>query len=299
MNQRPRSPFEGTASAGDTLNGADESNFDFRADLRESALPEMLFTIDRFQVPGVIEVEREGVLKRVFIREGNVVHATSTDLADSLGAFLERTGKLTVEQFRKTMEAREGAPGKRYGELLIESGLLSPGEIHRAIRKQIEGIVWSLFYWLEGELRFKIGGFPEPSTIRIQLPMRQVIYEGIKRAPNAKALVARLGRKETVFEASHRLDDLIEIGLDENEYELLKLVDGQRTLYDVCTQGPFPAADNAKVMYAFYVLRLIRRQTVDVGATGNFPVPTAEAVEKGERKVIKIRFKTSGDRFHP
>jgi hypothetical protein len=281
------------------LNGADEPNFDFRADLRESALPEMLFTIDRFQVPGVIEVEREGVLKRVFIREGNVVHATSTDRADSLGAFLERTGKLSPDQTKATMAARAGTPERRYGEVLIEAGLISPAEIQRAILKQIEGIVWSLFYWTEGELRFKIGGFSEPSSIRIQLAMRQVIHEGIKRAPNAKALVPRLGRKETVFESSYKLDDLIEVGLDENEYALLKLVDGHRTLYDICTQGPFPAADNAKVMYAFYVLRLVRRQTPEAGATGSFPVPTAENLERGERKVIKIRFKTTGDRFNP
>lgn len=289
----------GADLAGDTLNGADEPNFDFRADLRESALPEMLFTIDRFQVPGVIEVEREGVLKRVFIRDGNVVHANSSDLADSLGAFLERIGKLSSEQYRATMAVRASAPEKRYGEILIESGLISPAEIQRAIRKQIESIVWGLFYWTEGELRFKIGGFSEASSIRIQLPMRQVIHEGIKRAPNAKALVPRLGRKETVFEPCYKLDDLIEVGLDDNEFELLKLVDGQRTLYEICTQGPFPAADNAKVMYAFYVLRLVRRQTPDLGATGSFPVPTPEGPERDERKVIKIRFKTSGDRFNP
>lgn len=258
----------------------------------------MLYTVDRFQVPGVIEAQQEDVVKRVFIREGNVVHATSTDRNDSLGAYLQRTGKITAEQFTKTMEQRAEA-NKRYGELLIERGLISPAEIYEAIRKQVESIVWSLFYWLEGEVRFQIGSFQNPSGVRIQLPMRHVILEGIKRAPNAKALVARLGKKETVFEPSYKTEDLTQAALDENEYRLVKLLDGTRSLYEVCTQGPLNPSENAKLVYAFHVLRLIRRQEVGVQASAAPPTPTeaAEAPAEPERKAIKIRFKTAGDRF--
>ena len=287
------------------LNGS-EKEFEYRADLRDTALPEMLYTVDRFQVPGVIEAQRDEVIKRVFIREGCVVHASSSDRNDSLGAYLQRNGKITAEQFEETMRARsEEGVGKRYGELLIEAGLISPAGIYEAIRKQIEAIVWSLFYWQEGEIRFQIGSFQSQSGIRIQLPMRQVILQGIKRAPNAKALVARLGKKETVFEACFKTEELIEAALDTDEYTLLDLVDGQRTLYDICTQGPLTPAENAKLVYAFQVLRLVRRQQAKAEPVPEAAAeaPSAEsadadsaATESG-RKVIKIRFKTAGDRF--
>ncbi len=267
----------------------------------------MLYTVDRFQVPGVIEAQRDEVIKRVFIREGNVVHASSSDRSDSLGAYLQRTGKITAEQFSDTMRARseEGA-GKRYGELLIEAGLIPPAGIYEAIRKQIEAIVWSLFYWQEGEVRFQIGSFQAHTGVRIQLPMRQVILQGIKRAPNAKALVARLGKKETVFEVCCKTEDLIEAALDTEEYRLLDLVDGRRSLYEICTQGPLTPAENAKLVYAFQVLRLIRRQeakeaAVPVAAADHAPARVTEAngpaASESGRKVIKIRFKTAGDRF--
>ena len=42
-----------------------EKEFEYRADLRDTALPEMLYTVDRFQVPGVIEAQRDEVIKRV------------------------------------------------------------------------------------------------------------------------------------------------------------------------------------------------------------------------------------------
>ncbi len=270
-----------------------ESSFQYRGDLAQTALPEILFTIDRFQVPGVIEASRDGVVKRVFIKEGNVVHASSSDREDSLGSYLERSGTLTPEVVVETMRERERS-NQRYGVLLIDRGILSPGEVYRAIRKQIEAIVWSLFYWQDGSVSYSIGDFREADAVRIQLPMRQAILQGIKRAPNAKALVARLGRKETVFEPCYRIEELIELALDAEELKLLRLVDGNRSLYDVCIQGPHGPAENGKVMYAFQVLQLVRAAV----AAADFVSEPAKAREEGTG-AIKIRFKTQGDRFSP
>jgi hypothetical protein len=269
-----------------------ENSFQYRGDLAETALPEILYTIDRFQVPGVIEASRDGVVKHVYIKEGNVVHAVSTDRNDSLGAYLQRSGVITPEAYLATMRERERTQ-KRYGVLLIEGGLLSPAEVYKAIRKQIEAVVWSLFYWHDGSVIFSIGEFREPDSVRIQIPMRQVILQGIKRAPDAKTLVARLGRKETVFEPCYKTEQLIELALDGDEYKLLSLVDGRRTLYEICTQGPHSAAENGKVLYAFQILQLVRCLVPAVEAQ---PEPRREE-GTGATGAIKIRFKTQGDKF--
>jgi len=265
-----------------------ENSFQYRGDLSQTALPEILYTIDRFQVPGVIEASREGLVKQVYIKEGNVVHATSTDRADSLGSYLQRGGIISPDLYLETMRERERT-NKRYGLLLIENGILSPAEVYRAIRKQIEAIVWSLFYWQDGSVIYSIGEFREPDAVRIQLPMRQVILQGIKRAPDAKTLVARLGRKETVLEPCYKTEQLIELALDTEEYRLLSLVDGRRTLFDICTKGPHGAAENAKVLYAFQILQLVR-------IAGVTP-PPPEPREGTGTGAIKIRFKTQGDKF--
>lgn len=281
-----------------------ESRYQYRGDLAETALPEMLYTIHRFQVAGVIEAEREGVVKHVHIKEGNVVHASSTDLNDSLGTFLLRAGKLDAEQFAVTMMEREKAE-RRYGEILIALGLLSPREVYEAIREQIEGIVWSLFYWQDGRVAFSIGDPGGGGRVAVQLPMRQVVLEGIKRAPNARALVARLGRRDTVFAPDWEAEQVIALALDADEYRLLSMVDGRRTLYEVCDQGPLAAAENAKLLYAFQVLRLIRKAAVEENRPGAEappePEPEAEpGLEEApprEKGAVKIRLKTRGDRF--
>ncbi len=231
----------------------------------------------------MIEATRGEVSKQIYIREGSVVHATSTDRADSLGYFLERHGLLSKEVFAETMAERERS-NKRYGAVLVERRILSPAQIYAAVRKQTEAIVWSLFEWLEGSVTFKIGGFGEIDSVRIHLPMRQVIFKGIKRAPNAKALVSRLGRKETVFERCDRVEDLIETALDAQETELLDLVDGKRTLFEICTHGPLGVAENGKLLYAFQVLQLVRRSEV---------VAPNEAPPTESSGAIRIRFKAN------
>ncbi len=267
----------------------EETSFQYRGNLSEVALPEILYTIDRFQVPGEMVATREGMVKRVFLREGNVVSASSSDLHDSLGHHLQRSGLLSAQAFAEAMAARQKT-NQRLGVLLIERGLLAPAQVYQAIRQQIEGIVWSLFDWPDGEIRFKIGGFRNPDAIRIQLPMRQVILRGIERSQNAKTLVARLGRKETVFEPAYRTEDLIETALESDEMRLLELVDGRRTLFDICTQGPRGVAENGKLLYAFAALQLIRR--CEVPSSVGWAAPPAESPVDESSGAIRIRFKT-------
>jgi hypothetical protein len=269
----------------------EESSFQYRGSLSEVALPEILYTIDRFQVPGQMEAWRQESVKKIFLREGNVVSASSNDLVDSLGHHLERSGLLTPQVVAEAMDARRQT-NQRLGVLLIERGLLTPAQVYQAIRQQIEGIVWSLFDWPDGEIRFKIGGFRTPDAIRIQLPMRQVILRGIERSQNAKTLVARLGRKETVFEACFRTEDLIETALDTDEMRLLELVDGRRTLFEICTQGPRGVAENGKLLYAFHALQLIRRCEVPAA-------PVAEPSLDDSTGAIRIRFKTAAPKSGP
>ncbi len=239
--------------------------FHFKASLAESTLPEMLSSIERFRVPGVIEARNADTTKHVYIRDGFVIHAASSDRADSLGEYLVRQGRLSADQYQRVTKELRTA-NERLGVLLLKRKLLTPHEVRSAIREHISEIVWSLFFWREGEVSFSVGDFHGPEMVQIQLPMREVIVRGIRAAPQARPLVSRLGRKDTVFEATFGWEDLIELGLDGDETRMLELVDGKRTLYDLCAEGPLAPAENAKLIYAFQVLQLVRRSAASAEA---------------------------------
>jgi len=246
-----------------------DRTFQYRGDLKQTALPEMLAILDQSRMSGTIEAVLGEVTKRIHLENGYVVFAASTDLADSLGGYLRRAGRLTEAEFHAAMQKRGGG-GRKLGEILIEQGALSPGQVFQAIREHIEGIIWSLFAWEEGTVTFRVGVAETHDSVRIQIPLRQVVVQGVKRAANAKSLVGRLGGKDAIFEPSYRFEDLIEVALDADEYRLLALVDGRRTLYDLATKGPLAPPDNARLLYAYSVLKLIRLVGVaePVPATG-------------------------------
>ena len=263
------------------------SSYKYRGDLAETTLPEMLSTIDRFHVPGVIEATREDVVKRVYVRRGYIIHASSTDRNDSLGAYLQEVGTVPDDKLEEVTKLREKS-NKRLGELLLERGLLSPAQALKAIRKHLEGIVWSLFYWEEGEVTFGLGEFEADDMVQIQLPIRQVILEGIRQAPDAKRFLGRIGQRETVLECCYEPNELIETGMNHGDFQILRTVDGKKSLYELCSLGPRSAADIAKVLYTFLVLNLIRRP----GETrSKAKVPS---VEPATKKKVQPKIKSSG-----
>ena len=255
------------------------SSYTYRGNLAETTLPEMLYSIARFRVPGVIEVEHDQVVKRVYIRQGYIVHASSTDRKDSLGAYLARSEVLPVDLLSGLSEMRATST-KRLGVLVLERGLISPGEMLQAIRKQLAAIIWSLFYWQEGEVTFGIGELEETDMVQIQLPIPQVIVQGIKQAPDAKLLLARLGDRNTVMEPSFDHEDLIETGLNREDFKLLRSVDGKKTLYELCSQGPEAPARVAKMLYAFQVLHLVKvREPREPRKAGPLKIKLGSATE--------------------
>jgi len=257
------------------MSAEDQQNtrqFQYRGDLADTPLPEILARAAHFTVPGVLEAVRDDVTTEIYIRDGRVIHARSSDIGTSLGVYLRRVGDLSQDQFRRVMRERRDKT-ERLGVLLVEAGLLSPEQVHEAIKRQTEEIVWSLFSWWQGKVTFKLGDWDEVDMIGIQLPLARVIIDGIKRESDVRALIARIGGRTTVLTSNFTVEDAVEAGLDAEDYELLTMVDGERTLYELCAQGPKPGKDNAKFLYAMFVLDLVRTVTNGSGEDADGPVP--------------------------
>jgi hypothetical protein len=245
-------------------------------------LPEVLQTVYHYKVPGVVTASHEGIEKKIFIWSGDVIFATSGDRADSLGDFLLRTGRITQEQMDQSVEMLLLSGGeKRHGTVLVEMGVLSPQELFDIVTAQVKSVVFSMFSWEEGEFSFEVGQFKTDELIQLAIPARQVIFEGVKVMTDARRLVSFLGPSWTVFDPSYVPTEMGDLSLDVGEIRLLQHVDGAKTLRELITLGPGDAAQNAKLIYAFYALRLITRR------------------ESTSKSVKKIQWKTAGGGFAP
>lgn len=227
----------------------------FRGDLAQTPLPEVLITVFRYKVPGVISCLRESEAKRIYIDDGSIIFATSTNVADSLGDRLLRSGRITREQYDESLRRLTGS-GKRHGTILAEMGAIDPKTLFVSVREQVEEIVWSIFEWSDGRVIFEPGRERHLEFIKLLIPIPRAMLTGVRRMPDAKALVARIGTRSTVLRRTgdpgpERLE------LTEDEKRLLDAVDGKATLFDLTRIAPLTPAENAKVLYALFALRLI------------------------------------------
>jgi len=103
-----------------------DARFEFRGDLAERPLPEILETVFRYRVPGVLTASAEGIEKKIFMVGGTIIFATSSDRSDSLGAFLRRRRRInTAEHLAGEKELLADGGSRRYGSVLVQLGLLS------------------------------------------------------------------------------------------------------------------------------------------------------------------------------
>ena len=233
------------------------SKFQYRGDLAETPLPKVLATIHRYWVPGVITARGTDAIKKIFIDQGNVVFATSSDLEDALGAFLVSRGLLTPDQLAESGR-RIAETGRRQGEVLIAMGVLSPAQMATAVLAQVSAILWSIFDWEAGEVTFEVGRFRAEEEIHLDLPIDHAIRDGLLKAANPRSLVKKLGPSWTVLERIENAASAVELTADENAY--LARVDGRTPFVDLCRKGPGDAATNARLLFLFFCLELIARK---------------------------------------
>jgi hypothetical protein len=228
---------------------------EFRSDLAQTPLPEVLVTIYRYKVPGIIECTREGEEKKIFIDEGNIIFATSNLISDSLGDRLLNEGKISIEQYRESVRRLNKESGKRQGSILVEMRALEPKDLFIAVREQVESIVWSIFDWENGSVVFTPGRDKQTEFIKLTLPIPAAIFEGVQRLKEAKRLIARIGNKTTVLERTETAATDLTPG--PTHTQILDSVDGKKTLYELISLPYGSPSEIAKTLYSLFAFKLI------------------------------------------
>jgi hypothetical protein len=246
--------------------GEIRQEFSYKGALTENPLPELLFKIGQYRVPGVLTVTHKHACKRLFLRDGSVIFAASNLKEDELGDFLFRCGKITRVQLAAATGILTKSKGKRLGKILIEMGAIEEDDLAWAVRSHQQTILWSLFNWFEGTTIFNVGTFKQNESILLDLTIPRAILDGIRNIAQAKRVIGFVGNRNTILEQEEDAPLTLEMhGPDETEREILRKVDGKTSLYEICSASPFGPHETAKILYALWVLKLIRRKEEAAG----------------------------------
>ena len=249
--------------------------------LRELGIHDVFQLLDLSRKTGTLRVtsderDNEGI---VYFDAGRVIHASIRSAPQPLGTLLLRSGKLTdadLEHARAVQRERLDAP--RLGEILVEIGAITPRELERQVRQQIEAVVFELMSWREGFFSFEERGVGDaPAEVTIRISTESLLMEGARRIDEWSRIADKVPGVD-VIPVLAPVDDNHPTLLDllPNEWSVLALIDGASDLRSIAGALGQSDFDVAKIMYGLVstgVVALRPPETASRGARIQDPTP--------------------------
>jgi hypothetical protein len=234
------------------------------------SLPDLLWELCRAGKTGVLQMSRQGIRKSVYVKDGSIVFATSSDANDRLGELLLREGLVTLDQLEAAI-ARLGT-GKRLGGLLVEAGHLTPDNLVRAVVRQVREIVLGLFAWEEGEYAFQEGPLPSEEVITLQVRTGEILLQGIGGIRSFARIRRSVGPPRTMYRLRQDPDvgqEIEAVTLSEGAVLLLgRLERGPERVEALCREMFLSNFEIYQTLWAFKVLGVIEEVEPRVSGEG-------------------------------
>jgi hypothetical protein len=224
-----------------------------KGQISELPVPDILQHLRQSQATGILTLVAGGARKALYLKDGRVVFASSNLPNDRLGEILLREGKITVEEYEASIKAI--TKGKRQGKVLVEMGALSPKDLWEGVQFQVKEIVYTVFQWDEGQFHFEESSLPEKERITVDLDIQDLILAGLRRVDAGGRLQSRYPETDSVLE---RAVPDVPSPLEPYETHVLRLIDGERSVLDICRESEIGDNETMKVLYALVATGVAR-----------------------------------------
>jgi len=163
-------------------------------DLATTPFAETLRALAASRSSGDLQAQSGKVVKTIFFDHGRIVFAASNLRKDRLGEALVALGHITDEQYNQASALLGGERKRRFGEALVQAGIMDKTELGRSVARQVQRIVLSLFPLEEGVATFDERQSAIPLEYMVSLSMHHLLYDGIKTMTSEALVLAGLGQ---------------------------------------------------------------------------------------------------------
>lgn len=208
--------------------------------------------IFRGRFTGILSLAQGERRKSLFIRNGSMIFADSTEMEDRLGQVLVRGGKVTEEQIQQALQMQQenGEGDKRLlGAILVKEGFIQPLDLVWGVQTQVEDIFCDCFRWTEGSFEFVVEENPGSwDVITLDLVMPELLRRAISLAEDPISLANLLGDFGQLIDVNERWMDLVDrFKLEALEFDLLgRAHAGADTVGTLVLSSPYIAAETAR-----------------------------------------------------
>ncbi len=218
-------------------------------------LSDILIGLQRTLKTGILQIRQGGAIRDLYIKNGNLIFATSNLDGDRIGNILLKQGKMTQEQFDKA-DLRKKETGERYVYILADSGYLKPADLIPTLELQAYSIIEGLFSLYDAEFEFREGPFPAEAAVTLRISAADLIYQELKKTVDEALVSGYL--LDSIVDFSHTPLNLFqEIRLDRDDRFLLSYVDGKTPVRDIIKLTSMDKKQAMQSLYALVEARII------------------------------------------
>jgi hypothetical protein len=224
--------------------------------LRFFKLSELLNFLNIGQKTGTLNVSVASKMADIYFDSGNVVFAASNQEKYRLGAVMIRKKKID-EVAWKTLESLMLQQGEKFGKVAVEQKMITEQELQDFLKIQVSEIIYDAFTWTQGKFTF-IDVMQLPAhAVTISIDLANLIMEGARRITELGYFAQNLPSKTSVLRTIGDPGSHEKINLTLEEWKILFLIDGKRTLDDVCNECSENVLDVYRLLYGLFANKLV------------------------------------------
>ncbi|MFQ5719732.1 MAG: DUF4388 domain-containing protein [Acidobacteriota bacterium] len=219
-------------------------------ELTTMALPDLLQWLSGASKSGTLRVTNGRFCKEILFRGGHIVSCSSDDPREYLGQFLLSNQMISEDQLRQAMETQR-ATGVMLGRILLMVNAITEDDLRKMLTRKAEESIFGVFLWNSGSFEFHAGEPDLERLLPLSLKVEDILLEGLRRYDEL-----------TVILKAFRSDDFVlrhtevpvptELAASTEVTNLLRVVDGKRTLTEICLQLRLSEFKVSRVAYALY-----------------------------------------------
>ncbi len=220
------------------------------------------------QKTGVLTVSRDKEESQVFFEQGTIIYASASLKEARLGFLMRNDGIISAKQLQKCLTL--GRENKMHlGKILVDKGYISLDILKKYITKQVEAILYNLLFWKKGRFEYKDAKLNLKDMIVTQLNPMKLILEASRRIDELSVLKECIPSDNLVFQMSGKVQSKEEIKLNANEWRILSLVDGTRSVHQIIKQSNYDEFAVYKILFSMISSGLIeQKEEIQLGDTG-------------------------------
>jgi curved DNA-binding protein CbpA len=227
--------------------------------IKKTSLVKMLVHLNRSIKTGTLTVSNPSAIKKIYLKMGDVIFASSTYEDDRLGEMLLKAGKITVEQYDESVEILK-ATGRKQGAILVELGYLTPKELFWGLKYQVNEIIQGMFLLEDAQYEFIEGDIPAHEVISLKMSMGNLIYAGINRITNWTRIRNEMPDTDSVLKLSEDPLSLFQdIELSPQDKKILSLIDGVKTIKEIIDNSWMGSFEALRILYVLWSIGMIEQ----------------------------------------